>query len=976
MRKILIKLTLCLIFIFLITPLAYSQNVKTKVLVLNSYHKGFPWTDNIVSGIESVLSPEDSDVDLFVEYMDTKSMGYGDDYKRLLHDLYIHKYKDQNVDLVISSDDNALDFLREYHDELFPGAPVLFCGVNNLNTPQIIDHTMFTGILETTADEETIDLILNLHQQTKKIILIVDKTPSGAYRWKVIEPHLSHYKGIEFTRLSDDYSIAEIEDVLNGLTEDTAVIFFTLYRDKSGKYLSLKDSVTRVTKASTRPVYTTHLLELPYGVVGGKVLGGFHHGEGVASIALRILRGEKISSIPIVETSPTQYVFNFEQLEKWGIKFSELPGDSLILNKPGTVYEDYKVLVWTVLSAFVSLVGIICFLQINIMRRKKAEESLRVGEERFRLAFEKAHDGVCLVGTSGKLLKVNQRMSDIFGYSTLELEGMSVNDVAYSTDLNVSSTFINKSIAGEVESAIFEKRYIHKNGSIIYGQVSSTLIKDSKGKPLYFISHIQDITEVKKKEEQLRDGQVKLKAALDSMTDAVFISDEKGNFIEFNEAFATFHRFSSKTECFKNLSQYPEILDVYLPDGALAPLDMWAVPRALRGEVAVNSEFTLRRKDTGESWIGSYNFAPIHNKKNEIVGSVVVARDVTTLKEAEEEIIHQQQLFKAIIDNIPVLITLYDPTIQLLHVNKAFEETIGWTNDEIKKIDIMQVCYPDPKYREKALKYMEKFSNEWQELTVTTKHGEIIDSIWSNVRLEDDTRVGIGIDITEKKRLESSLHQSYKMESIGTLAGGIAHDFNNILSSVLGFTELALNTVEKETPLEEDLKEVYTAGLRAKDLVNQILTFARKSNEECKPIQVDSIVKEVLKFIRSSIPTTIEIKQNIESDSVIMGSATQIHQIMMNLCTNAAHAMEENGGTLEITLKDVKTDRTIVMGDGYLKPGDYIEIKVSDTGCGIEPQIIHKIFEPYFTTKGVGEGTGMGLAMVHGIVEHTVAKYL
>lgn len=224
------------------------------------------------------------------------------------------------------------------------------------------------------------------------------------------------------------------------------------------------------------------------------------------------------------------------------------------------------------------------------------------------------------------------------------------------------------------------------------------------------------------------------------------------------------------------------------------------------------------------------------------------------------------------------------------------------------------------------------------------------------------------IAVEEKEKAQNRLLQSQKMESIGTLAGGIAHDFNNILSSVIGFTELALDDVEKGSNIEDSLQEIYTAGQRAKDLVKQILAFARQSEEEIKPVQVDTIVKEVLKFIRSSIPTSIEIKQNLQSDSLIMGNQTQVHQILMNLCTNAAHAMEKDGGILDVSLTSVIVDGTTNRKKLDLKPGDYIELKVSDTGSGIAPDILDFIFEPYFTTKNPGEGTGMGLAMVHGIV--------
>lgn len=223
----------------------------------------------------------------------------------------------------------------------------------------------------------------------------------------------------------------------------------------------------------------------------------------------------------------------------------------------------------------------------------------------------------------------------------------------------------------------------------------------------------------------------------------------------------------------------------------------------------------------------------------------------------------------------------------------------------------------------------------------------------------------------ERKDMQNQLFQAQKIESIGTLAGGIAHDFNNILSAIIGYTELSLDYVVKGSKLEENLQEVYKAGQRAKDLVKQILTIARKSDEEIKPIPVKPIIKEALNFLRSSIPTTIEIQQNITSESLIMGNPTQLHQIIMNLCTNAAHAMEESGGLLRVDLEDVRFEKHETIQGQQIKPGDYIKLRISDTGTGISPDVIGAIFDPYYTNKGPGEGTGLGLglALVHGIVE-------
>lgn len=215
--------------------------------------------------------------------------------------------------------------------------------------------------------------------------------------------------------------------------------------------------------------------------------------------------------------------------------------------------------------------------------------------------------------------------------------------------------------------------------------------------------------------------------------------------------------------------------------------------------------------------------------------------------------------------------------------------------------------------------------------------------------------------------IERKLAQSQKMEAIGTLAGGIAHDFNNILASIMGYTELALEDVEKGSSVERFLREIQIGGNRARDLVKQILTFARRQDGEfAEPIQVGPIAKEVLKLIRSSLPATIEIRSNISSEAFTSGAPIAIHQILLNLCTNAGAAMDADGGVLTVSLGDVVLNS---VREGCLPPGPYLELCVADTGVGIPPDMLDAIFEPYFTTKGPGEGTGMGLAVVHGILK-------
>jgi PAS domain S-box-containing protein len=227
----------------------------------------------------------------------------------------------------------------------------------------------------------------------------------------------------------------------------------------------------------------------------------------------------------------------------------------------------------------------------------------------------------------------------------------------------------------------------------------------------------------------------------------------------------------------------------------------------------------------------------------------------------------------------------------------------------------------------------------------------------------------IGRDTTNERRLEAQLRQGQKMEAIGTLAGGIAHDFNNILSAVFGYAELALIPREDQAKTTHYIQGILSAAGRARELVGQILTFSRQTEREYIPIEPRYQIKEALKLLRASIPATIEIQDAVNSNSLMLGDPTQLHQVIMNLCTNAAHAMRENGGVLKVSLDDIIVDEHFAKLHPGIDSGLYLQLKVSDTGCGIAVENQERIFDPFFTTKQKGEGTGLGLSVVHGIVK-------
>ena len=239
-----------------------------------------------------------------------------------------------------------------------------------------------------------------------------------------------------------------------------------------------------------------------------------------------------------------------------------------------------------------------------------------------------------------------------------------------------------------------------------------------------------------------------------------------------------------------------------------------------------------------------------------------------------------------------------------------------------------------------------------------------------NARGEISDYVAVKRDVTKEVALHKQLLQSQKMEAIGTFAGGIAHDFNNIIFAIIGYTELALDTLPSESPTRNDLVQVLNASARAAEMVRQILTFSRQGDEDRKPCDIGPLIKEGVKFLRASIPTTIEIVVTIDLRlGTISANPTQIHQVLMNLCANAAHAMRETGGVLTIRLKQVQLGADFCVRHELDSRRQYICLEVADTGHGIPSSIVQRVFEPYFTTKKVDEGTGMGLAVIHGIVK-------
>ena len=474
---------------------------------------------------------------------------------------------------------------------------------------------------------------------------------------------------------------------------------------------------------------------------------------------------------------------------------------------------------------------------IDITESKHAEKSLRQSEQRFRSYFELPLIGIVITSTEKSWLNVNDKACEILGYTKEELLQQTWSSMTHPDDLAADVEKFDLMLAGTIDQYTMEKRFIRKDGRIVYVDLSVGCVRMTDGSVDYVVALFNDITERIKSQEDL----LRLSAVVEQVHEIIVITDRQAVIQYVNPAFTKATGYSSA----EAIGRTPALLRSGKQDENFYKV-LWST--ITQGDIW-RGRF-INRKQNGELYNEEATIYPLRNSSGKIINYVAVKRD-----------------------------------------------------------------------------------------------------------------------ITHNLKIEQQLRQVQKMEAIGTLAGGIAHDFNNILGVIYGYAEMSMDPAETMPQISSNLQLLLNAANRAKDLIRQILTISRQTEKEALPVTISPIVKEVIKFIRASLPSTIQIKQSLSAkNDLLLADPIQIHQLLMNLCTNAGHAMKDSSGVLEITLKNVHFTDADILEHPLMRSGDYVRLSVKDTGCGIPIRNLEHIFEPYFTTKKSSEGTGLGLAVVQGIV--------
>lgn len=691
------------------------------------------------------------------------------------------------------------------------------------------------------------------------------------------------------------------------------------------------------------------------------------------------------------------------------------------LNKKGEIKE---VLLKTTpfRQADGSLVGIYV-IHRDLTESKRAERELKQSEERYKQLLEASPDPISVYDADGRVTYVNPSFEQAFGWTKEELAGQGI-DFVPSHEIQRTLEAVQRTLSGE--NVLLETQRLTKGGRLLDIQLKTALFKDSQGELAGDIVIYRDISQSKKVEQELqrrrdrleeevsrrthelqeinrrlllevevrrrveealRNSEQRLADIIDFLPDPTWVINDKGVVVAWNRAMEELTGVPAGEMLGKG--DYAYSLAFY-DEARPALIDLLDNP----DEKIENSYLSFNReKDLLNSVAyhpnlgpnGKYISAiagPLYDASGKRVGAIECLRDITALKEAEQEVRKSEKRFRDLFDSINDLIYSQDLEGRFLSLNQAIARTFGYQVEELLGKKAAELMLPEHRegFEEDYLKTLKEKGTHEGIGQYRTRSGELryLEYRSTLVRPEDGEPYisGSGRDVTERflterkmQRLQQQLQQAQKMEAIGTLAGGVAHDFNNILQAMSGYVEMVTLGGGLKKDDRQRLGQVSELVSRASDLIRQLLTFSRRLEPEMRLMDLNREVRQAADILERTIPKMIHIETRLAEELYpVKGDQAQLEQILLNLGANARDAMSE-GGRLSLSTENMFLDQAFCQQNPGVKPGPYVLLTVSDTGHGMDQEVIDQIFDPFFTTKPVGEGTGLGLSTVYGIIK-------
>ncbi len=677
-------------------------------------------------------------------------------------------------------------------------------------------------------------------------------------------------------------------------------------------------------------------------------------------------RMEKIKREDLIGKS---LIKTFPQVEKFGLleKIRQVWNTGEPEHFPLAFYKDDRVNGWR--ENWISRLpsGEIVVVYDDLTAQKQAEIALKTSERRLRSYFDQNLFGMAITSIDKGWVEVNKTLLEMFGYSRDELKNLTWAELTYPDDLEADVFHFNRMLAGEINKYSLEKRFIRKDGTLVHTNVSVNAIRKADGSVDNIMALINDITPRKKAEIALEESERYFRTLLHSLHEDIIVIDKEYRIVDVNKSFVTstgqsreqvIGRFcykvshNRKTPC-GNSEGNPCMLQQVFKTGE-----------------AKSCKHT-HKKANGSSVMVDVLLSPLKDADGNVTHVVEAIRDITDMVAAQKE---RDQLVTAIEQSADTIVVT-DLQGSMQYVNPSFERITGFTRLEAigQNPRVLQSGVHDFEFYERMWNVLTqgktwngRFVNKKKDGTLYSEDATITPVLESNGNIINF--VAVKRDVTEKLKLEKRYRQSQKEESIGRLAGGVAHDLNNLLTPILGYSELLQGDFGPGDSRRDAVDEIMHAGLRARDLVRQLLAFSRKQTLEYKSINIGNVVTGLEKLLRRTIREDIEINILLSPEIPdIMADMGQIEQVLMNLTVNAADAMVE-GGRLTIEVGYIFFEENNSIEHQEIEQGHYVFLSVSDTGCGINEETKKNMFEPFYSTKG-DQGTGLGLATVYGIVK-------
>jgi two-component system cell cycle sensor histidine kinase/response regulator CckA len=601
--------------------------------------------------------------------------------------------------------------------------------------------------------------------------------------------------------------------------------------------------------------------------------------------------------------------------------------------------------------------------------RKRAEEALRRSEEKFRYVVENSQAGIFIVDDAYQFIYVNDELCRILGYSREEIIGQDFRTFLDDDSRQLVADRYVRRQRGEEVPPRYEFNIVRQDGGKRQVEISSAVIKDSAGN-VWTMAQILDITERKRAEELLRESEERFRQFFENEPEYCYMISSEGVILDVNRA--TLKALGYKKE---ELVGKP-LKTVYAPE-SLPKMKQLLARWKETGEL-VNEEMVIVTKE-GNKRAVLLSAAAVRDKDGKVLHSVSVQRDITERKQAEDALRESEERMRRVVQNMPVMLDALDEEGRIVAWNRECERVTGYSAEEITgNPQALELLYPDAAYLQQLMAEWAERGNSFHdwEIELTSKDGSPKTVSWTNISehfpIPGWASWSIGVDITERKHLEEQLRQAQKMEAVGRLAGGIAHDFNNLLTVITGFSEILLyRHLDDGDPLRQPIEEIQKAGQRAASLTRQLMAFSRRQVLQLKVLNLNATVADMDKMLQRLISEDIDLVTVLDPElGPVKADPGQIEQVVVNLVVNARDAMPQ-GGQLTIETANVELDEAYAHQHVSVQSGPYVMLAVSDTGIGMDEEIQSHIFEPFFTTKEFGQGTGLGLSTVYGIVKQS-----